>query len=112
MRRFIDIKMAKVYGPAPSFSGFTKPKILAKILDWKKNGLHESAPEEKEETGIDIPPSYIDDPMADVYGPPTPIEDDPFATTEEKEETDINILRPYIDEPIPPLYGPPTDYDD
>lgn len=100
--------MAKVYGPPLSYSGYTK----SEILNWKKNGSHESASEEKEETGIDIPPSYIDDPMADVYGPPTPIDNDPFATIEEKEETDINILRSYIDEPIPVLYGPPTDYYD
>lgn len=78
MKEFADIKMAKVYGPPHSYSSYTK----SELLDWKKNGSHKPKPEEKEETDINILPSRIDDPIADVYGPPTPI-DDPLVTPEE-----------------------------
>lgn len=97
--------MAKVYGPPLSYSGYTK----SEILDWKNSGSHKPEPEEEEEIGFDIPPSYIDDPIADVYGPPTPIEDNLLVTPEEEEITDIDIPTSYIDDPMSRMYGP--DYD-
>lgn len=88
--------MAKVYGPPLSYSGYTK----SEILDWKNSGSHKPEPEEEEEIGFDIPPSYIDDPIADVYGPPTPIEDNLLVTPEEEDITDTEDDNMPIDPPF------------
>lgn len=79
MKEFVDKKMAKVYGPRPSWNGCAKTEIL----DWKKNGSHKPESEEKEETDIDISPSCVDDPMPDIYGPPTDYYDLPLVTEED-----------------------------